>query len=228
MAKSLLRLQARELRKSGKSVTFIAKSLFVSKSSASLWTKDIVLTEQQAQDLATNKLQGAALGRIKGSLKQKHEREKRFQMATESAVSRLPYITKDAFFVAGLCLYWAEGNKMRHKIEFCNSDRKLVQFMLVWFRTFFGITTNDLSCYVGINELHEYRDQTVKEYWRNITGIPLQQFTKTSYKRSVQQKKYKNETDHYGVLTVRIKRPSRILFQLIGLIERIREMNLPG
>ena len=47
MAKSELRLKARELRKKGVSVRTIASELGVSKSMASIWVRDIILTIDQ-------------------------------------------------------------------------------------------------------------------------------------------------------------------------------------
>jgi predicted transcriptional regulator len=51
MAKSVIRLQARELRKSGLGIKTIAHQLGVSSSTVSLWSRDIKLTEDQIKNL---------------------------------------------------------------------------------------------------------------------------------------------------------------------------------
>jgi len=52
--KEIKRLKARELRKQGLSMNKIASELSVSKSSVSLWVRDIILTEKQKQCLKDN------------------------------------------------------------------------------------------------------------------------------------------------------------------------------
>ena len=71
MAKYLLRLKARELRKQGISVKDIAEILRISKSSASIWTRDIILSIEQIEALNKSRLQGAERGRLKSALLQK-------------------------------------------------------------------------------------------------------------------------------------------------------------
>ena len=74
MAKSILRLKARGMRKAGKSVRDIARQLNVSKSSISLWVRDIILTVEQLEKLQNRLIKGRELGRLKGSLSQKRRR----------------------------------------------------------------------------------------------------------------------------------------------------------
>ena len=51
MAKYELRIKARELRTSGESVRNITKKLTVSKGTASIWVRDIILTVDQLEKL---------------------------------------------------------------------------------------------------------------------------------------------------------------------------------
>lgn len=68
MAKPLLRIKARKLREKGESVNKIAEKLGVSKSTASYWVRDIILSLNQLEKLRSNSLKGAERGRLKGSL----------------------------------------------------------------------------------------------------------------------------------------------------------------
>lgn len=63
MAKSLLRLEARKLRKRGISVRRIAQTLGISKSTVSEWVRDIILTLEQLEMLKGACLKGGELGR---------------------------------------------------------------------------------------------------------------------------------------------------------------------
>lgn len=58
MANYLLRLKARELRKRGVSVKKIAQDLDISKSTASLWVRDIILSIEQLEGLRQSSLEG--------------------------------------------------------------------------------------------------------------------------------------------------------------------------
>lgn len=228
MAKSLLKLKAIHLRQQGLSIKTIAKQLGVAKSTASAWTHDVDLTSIQMEQLRNNKIKGAETGRLKGTQTIKMRKQRKIEDGLKKGIATIKELSNDQFFIAGLCLYWAEGNKKSRKIEFCNSDPKLVQFMITWLQKFFLLTTKDLSCYVGINEYHKNRDLEVKEYWNKVTNIPISQFTKTSFKHVRRHKRYWNETNHFGTLSVKVKNPSRFIYELFGYIERLRTILLPG
>ena len=220
MAKSQQRFEARELRKKGLSMKEIAHKLHVAKSSVSLWTQDIVLTSEQLFKLKLQNIQGGATGRLLGVLKQKNDRQKRIKEGISYGQKIFSgELTKKELLVAGVALYWAEGTKKKRELAFCNSDPKLVQFMITWLKTCFKITRERLVCYVGINEIHKGREKVVKEYWSQATGIPLSVFRKTSFKKVRNKKIYDNFETHYGTLTVKVTKPSQLYYDLMGLIE---------
>ena len=222
MAKYQQRIQARELRSKGVSVKTIAKELGVAKSTASLWVRDIVLSTNQLEQLRRQKIEGGEKGRLLGSLKQKNARIERVRQGKILGEKLLGTFSKKEFFTAGIALYWAEGNKRMKKIEFCNSDPNLVVFMINWFKLFYGLKIQDFRCYVGINAIHRARNDVVRTYWSKITHIPLSQFTKTSFKKSKPHKIYENFNDHFGTLSVRVVKPSRIVYNILGLIDALK------
>ncbi len=228
MAKSDLRLHARELRGQGISVRDIAQQLQVAKSTASLWVRDVILSIDQLEKLRNQHILGGEKGRMIGALRQKQDRLNRIQEGTIEGARRIANITERELLLTGIALYWAEGNKRYKKIEFCNSDPKLVQFMLNWFQRVFNLNTKDFKCYVGINAAHKQREQEVIQYWSKVTGLPLEQFTKTSFKKTPLAKVYENFDSHYGTLAVRVVRSSRIIHQVMGLIEGLKVAQLSG
>ncbi len=98
MAKSLLRLEARKLRKRGISVRTIAQTLQVSKNSASLWTRDIILSVEQLEALRQASIKGAELGRLKSSLMQKEKRLKFIEDFRIEGVGALSNLKEREFF----------------------------------------------------------------------------------------------------------------------------------
>lgn len=226
MAKFDLRIQARELRRKGVSVKTIARQLGISKSSSSLWVRDIILTVEQLEALRQSEIKGRERGRLQNSLRQKHQRLKRFEDGKMYGKEKIGQLTERELFIAGIALYWAEGSKKTQRLELCNSDPKMVQFFLRWLKVCLKVEDQDIKCLVGVNEIHASRDQIIREYWSDITNIPLSQFTKTSFKRVQNKKVYDNFENHYGVLAVRVIRPGKYYFKLIGLIQALGEANL--
>ncbi len=227
MAKSLLRLEARKLRKKGISVKKIAQYLKVSKGTASIWVRDIILTIEQLENLKKSSLEGAERGRLKSALLQKERWKRSMEAFKKLGVKSIGKLTDREFLIAGLALYWGEGYKKGRRLQLCNSDPKMIKFFLLWLQRCFSISSFDIRCRVGINYIHIKRENTVREYWSKITSIPLAQFTRTSFKKVENKKLYDNFNDHYGTLSVEIARPARFYGKIIGLIEGLHA-NMPG
>lgn len=228
MAKFELKKQARELRKQGVSVKTIAAHLGVSKGTASIWVRDIILTIEQLEVLRQSAIKGSERGRLKSALLKKEERLKRFEDGKLLGKKLLGRLTEREIFIAGIALYWAEGCKKTQRFEFCNSDPKMIQFFLYWLRKGFLISDQDIKCRVSINIAHQPREQVVKDYWSKLTGIPLTQFEKSSFKKVKNSKVYDNFENYYGVLVIRVAKPGMHYFKIIGLIEALSTTFLPS
>lgn len=223
MSKSDERLKARELRKLGKSVGDIAKVLFVSKSTASLWTRDILLTVEQIKKLRQDSLNGSEETRLKQAMRLKNNRLQLIENKNKEGEHYFNSISTKELDIAGLCLYWAEGSKKNRRIELCNSDPRLIRAFIKWLTICYQIPIKEFHCYVGINEAHRKREAVVKNYWKDITDIPLSNFTKTSFKHYPLRKIYDNFEEHFGTLSVKVERPARIFYQILGKIHGLSQ-----
>lgn len=219
MAKSLLRLEARKLRKKGISVKKIAEYLHVSKSSASIWVRDIIMSIDQLEDLKKASLEGSARGRIRNAFLQKEKWQKNMEEFKRLGQEIIGNLNDRELLITGLALYWGEGSKKDRRVQFCNSDPIMIQFLIKWLKRCFDIKDQEIRCRVGINEIHKKRDSYVKDYWSKITGISIDQFTKTSFKKVNNKKIYENFNNYYGTLSVEVKHPSRFYAKIIGLID---------
>lgn len=224
MAKSVERLQARELRKKGESIREIAKKLYVSRSSASLWCHDIILTEEQTKSLFQRDLVGAESGRIKAAEWHRNERQIRVNLETEKAGHMVGSISNRELFLLGLALYWAEGSKTGRRVIFVNSDPAMISLFIRWVRECFAIPLADLSCRVQINEAHTHRLQEIEHYWSQLTGLPLSQFTKTTLIHVKAQKVYESVYLYHGVLAVKVRRGTNMSYLVDGGIQHLREL----
>lgn len=134
------KIQAIELRKEGLSYTEIKKAIPVSKSTLSDWLKDIELTDSQEGRL--NKLQAAA---YIGAKKIQAKSNAHHCQIREDAKKEAASLINNPLFVAGLMLYWAEGDKRSERIQFSNSDPEMVKLMMKWFREFCKVTSLPLA-----------------------------------------------------------------------------------
>ncbi|MBL7036638.1 hypothetical protein ISR94_02215 [Candidatus Microgenomates bacterium] len=219
MAKSQKRIEARKMRSNGESVRVITKKLGVSKSSVSLWVRDIILTVEHMESLKQRRIKGAELGRLRGSLAQKNKRLNTIREMEKKGIKKFKNITDQEFFSAGIALYWEEGSKKTRKLGICNSDPEMIKFMISWYSKFFNLGPKRLSLRVGINQSHEKRETIVRKYWSDITGVPMSNFRKTSFKRVVNAKIYENHDNHFGTLDVVILKPGDLYYKMLGLIK---------
>lgn len=222
MAKFRERIEARRLRFDGESIKNIAKKLDVSKSSASLWCRDIKLSEAQIKELAKKENSGAYKGRLIAAENRRKERLQRVEIFGNIGKNKIGRLTEREIFLLGVALYWAEGSKKDRRVTLINSDPKIIQLWIHWLRKFGGLKTRDLKCTVGINEMHEKRLSSVIRYWSKITRISKKQFAKSSLKRVRNKKIYANYWQHYGSLTIEARKGANLNYEILGMIEGIR------
>jgi hypothetical protein len=155
--------RARQLRADGWTLSDIADNLHVSRSSVSLWVRDVdfaPLPRRRARRRGPNALQ----------------RRKAAEIAALRAegVARIGILTPEAFLAAGAALYAGEGAKRDGMVAFANSDPRMIAFFCAWLRRFFAIDESRLSVRIY---LHEGLDlDAARCHWSQVTGIPLSQF----------------------------------------------------
>lgn len=221
MAKFKEKIQAQKLRKQGQSIKDIAKKLGVSKSSASVWCQDIQLTKKQIARLDKKQKMGAYRGRLKGAQIQRKRYLKKVEKLEKEGIREVGRLSERDLFIAGIGLYWGEGNRKWNISGLGNSDPEMIKFMISWFKNILDIDENRLSLHVGINQIHKNRVKDVEKYWSRVTGIPKSQFTKTSLQKVENKKVYENHNEHYGTLYIRIRRSADFQHKIHGLINAL-------
>jgi transposase len=128
-AKDDLRKRARELRTLGWTYGQIQAELGCSKSSVSLWVRDLPTPEPKCTPEEQRTRMNAGLTRLRDAQDQERQATK---AAAEAAVGEL---TDRELFFAGVALYWAEGAKDKpHRrtevLQFINSDPNVITLFL--------------------------------------------------------------------------------------------------
>lgn len=158
--------EARKLRKEdGLSIMDISKKLGVSKSSVSLWVRDI-----QLSDIQMIKLQEKKPGSYKGAKAVKNKfKEFRIQCQDNG---RKRIINNDILFIAGCMLYWGEGAKSKNQVCLANSDPNLMKFYMKFLRESLKVLNSEITihinCYTDVKSLNE-----IQNYWLNILDLPI-------------------------------------------------------
>jgi hypothetical protein len=192
-----LKKEAVNLRKKGFSFREISEKLKISKSTASLWTRSIELSEKakkRISDLGDN-------GRKKASKTVKNrilaENEKILQRVERTMGSSK--ILKNDFKIVCALLYWCEGGKTeKDHLSFINSDARLIKYFLKTFRKAFDVDEKRFRALIHIHEYHNKEEQI--NYWSEITEIPKSQFTRP-YKKPNTGKRIKD--DYQGCISLR-------------------------
>lgn len=196
-----LKLKARSLRKEGFSIKHIEKKLKVSRSSVSLWVRDVKLTKKQLEKLYQNKKTGALRGCIiaaMNKIKKKDESIKKLMQEGKKEVGRL---SKRDKFIIGISLYFAEGEKTNDNVGFSNTDPLAIKFMTNWFRKCCKVSEEKFRCYLYIHD--NLDERKAKRFWSKLTGIPLCQFRR-SYIVKNNPNRLRKVKHIYGVLRVSI------------------------
>lgn len=183
MARRKDRQKALELRKQGKSYSQIREQLGVSKSTLSIWLRAYPLNDEQAKVLrgARTEKDYARTERFRETMKKK--RSDRLSLYYEEGKKKLSSFSKNELFLAGLFLYWGEGNKAsRNTLGVYNNDPSLMKFALRWYVESLDIPQRKIGVY-----LHLYSDMDIPKeiaYWENILSLPSSSFRKPYIKQS--------------------------------------------
>lgn len=213
------KFKAQELRKQGLSYWEILQTISVSKSTISLWCRDIQLTKKQKIRLLNKKKFGQRKGSLVAAENKRRARIERTREIRNLAKRDLGRIINRDKFIAGIALYAAEGNKSDGKAGFSNADPKLIKFMTDWFMIFAKVPMEKLR---GAIWLHEgLSEKKSKKFWSNLINLPLNQFHKTYIARvRSNSKKIRKNIHQYGVFQIRFS-DSAIHRKIMGWISAV-------
>lgn len=230
MAKFKEKSISQKLRHKGWSINEIANKIKVSKSTISVWCRNISLTQNQILRLTKKQKLGSHEGRLKGLEKIRQKRINEVETLKKEGIKEIGKLSKRDFFITGIAMYWSEGYNapVNYEVGFTNSDPKINFLMIDWFKKFCRIDQNRFSLRVGINEAHKKRAKDIEKYWSKLTGVPLSQFNKPSLKKVKSKKFYKNPNSYFGTLRIKIRKGTKLRRKIDGWIEGLAKNHLPG
>jgi hypothetical protein len=174
-AKDDLRERARELRQQGWTYNRIQAELGCSKSSVSLWVRDLPSPERPRPDTAPAR---------RGAQRAVQNRTAARAELQGRAYAEIGLVSDRELFLIGVGLYWSEGSKAKpgsnRRVIFVNSDANMIKLFLAWL-DLLDVEPDHRRFSVNI---HESADVTTAEaYWADQVGIQTDDLLKTSLKR---------------------------------------------
>lgn len=209
---------ARKLRlEEGAAINEIARRVGVSKSSVSLWVRDIELTADQREALLQrNPAYNRQLsGWTKMAARRRAEREAFQEDGRRRARLREPG------FVAGCMLYWAEGSKERNQLQFSNADPVMARFFVDFLKKYFGLSGDEIRITCHLYADHLEHQTAIEQHWLDELGLPptsLRKSVVNVYSKYSQRKRVGNLP--FGTCRVVVSR-TRVLQTIYGAIQEI-------
>lgn len=216
---SKLKSKAIKLRKKGLSYNEIKKEVKVAKSTLSLWLKTVPLTPEQRKQLYTKQI--SILSRGPQSQKERRKREIAKIIKEAGKEIQLP-LSPQVYKLFGAALYWAEGSKTKG-FEITNSDPSFILFIVKWLKKVLGVPSSRLK--VKLNIYPQQNDQELKQFWAQLTGIPLANFNKSFVKPL--NKDYKKNNLYYGTIGISVLRGTDFRHRVYGWIKAILKDIVP-
>lgn len=178
--KKNLEIRAKELRVKGYSIKELSEFLGVSKSTISIWVKNVILTKNAKIRL----LEKSTKARLKSqaTIKEKTRIKEEEAVNFSENIANSNFFSKESMICLCAMIWWCEGSKRETSLVFTNSDPNLIQSFLYLLRKSFDL---DESKFRVLMHLHDYHNELeLKSFWSKITKIPISQFNKSYQKAS--------------------------------------------
>jgi transcriptional regulator with XRE-family HTH domain len=204
MAKNLDKQRVIELRKLGKSYSQIKAELHVSKSTLSRWLHDYPLSKEKIRLLSD--INEKRIEKFRETMKKK--RQIRMTSVQKQMEKKWHSLSKKDLEIAGLFLYWGEGNKgIFSSVSLSNTDPDILLFFKLWLTKIYNVSEDKIKIY-----LHLYQDMNIRReinYWTNTLSISSKQFAKPYIKGSnmsnITHKGFGHGTCNMTVNNIRLK-----------------------
>lgn len=194
-AKTEMKERARALRRAGRTYDEIVAELGVSKSSVSLWVRDLPKPRRRppSED---------AVRRRSEVVRRRREIER--QQTKLAAANEIGPLTSRELFLIGVGLYWAEGAKSKpHRLDervvFVNSDPEMIRVYLLWL-DLLAIPRERVRFALNIHESADIAG--AERFWAQHVGVDVADLQKTSLKRHNPKTNRVVTGEHRGCLRV--------------------------
>lgn len=184
-------------RKEGYSYNMICEMLGINKSTVANWTSEIPYTPNKEV------VERIGAAKLKSALFRHTQRMYEVKEMKEIARKELGEISKRDLWFLGIGLYLGEGTKAHEHVRIANSDPKIINIAIRWFKEVCGLRNENFNPVI-----HIYPDNDLEKtfnYWSKITRIPKKQFGKTQIDKRINKLTRKNKILPYGTLHICVR-----------------------
>jgi len=207
---------ARQLRSQGLSLNEITKQLGLTKSSVSLWVRDIVLTPAQKKTLSEKGVSKELIEKRRAT-RLLHENNRR-QLIVDTARKEIHKLSDKELWLIGIMLYWAEGGKtQRNMVRFTNSDPEMIKIMMAFLRRICQVPEQKFRCHIHIHPHLNYHQ--AERYWSSVAKVPLSKFFKT-YRIRSKAGKHQRDSLPFGTLDVYVC-DTKLFLKICGWVKGV-------
>ena len=204
----------KSLRRLGLTYTEIRDLIPVPKGTLSYWCREIRLSPEQIEAIRARTGSGSRLG-IPVNTQWRRRRE--IAAIEEAARSEAADRLSDPLWLAGVCLYWAEGSKTKRSLELVNTDPHVLRVFTAWARRHHD---PDAEFAMSLH-LHEGNDETMARlHWEDELDLPDHHWGKT-YIKPLGTGHRKNHLT-WGVCRVRMNRSADAFVRTMAWIDELR------
>lgn len=192
--------KAIQLRLSGLSYKKINKELGVPIGTLAGWFKNQPWSERIKNRLSSNESLANPRKLELMSLANKARWESRRQEHRNAATREFEKLKRDPLFLAGVMLYWGEGEKQAKysTVTFRNSDPEMIKLFYFFLTKTLKISSDKITAWLLLYP--DLVDSVQKNFWSKMTGISIENFRKSAYIKGKSPKRRLS----YGVCTVSI------------------------
>lgn len=187
------------MRRQGKSYNAILKELRIPKSTLSGWFKDVDWSKRVQHELSLKSQEESTarlveLARVRGA-----NLAKAYEHARAEAAKELEVLKYNPLFIAGLMLYFGEGDKLtKQQVALSNSDPELLRLYVFFLRNACRIPEQKMRVHLLLYP--DLDDWLCRSYWMKATGLPAENFVKST----VIQGKHKARHLAFGVCVISV------------------------
>jgi len=169
-----------KLRKSGKSYEEIYKLTNIPKSTLSDWFSDIAWSKKTKESLSKIARKNASKRMTIISHKKREERKKHYKEKRNLSKKLFEKFKKENLFIAGLMLYWGEGDSKltNGAIRIANSDPLMLKLFYKFLKVYLIEISKKAKIYLILYP--DLNDKQCKEIWSKKVGISTDKFFKST------------------------------------------------
>jgi hypothetical protein len=215
-----------KMRKDGNTYKEILSRIPVSKSTLSLWLRDVGLAAKQAQRITAKK----RLAQRKGATARREQRIHKMEQVFSKAKKDIAKLSDRDLWLIGTALYWGEGSKEKlyrsgQLIIFGNTDPSMVRVFVLFLLKTLSIPPSEIAFTLYVHEAHVHRTEELKRYW--LRHIPISNATIFGVYRKKgtvrTSRRNTGEDTYYGTIRVHVRKSVDLQRRIQGWIYGITE-----